>query len=69
MTMVVFQVDKMSCKNCAKHVTEAIQSVQPGADVDVDLASGKVSVSGTPAAPEKIVKAVEEAGYPARLAG
>ncbi len=69
MTTVVFQVDKMSCKNCAKHVTEAIQSAQPGAQVDVDLASGKVSVSGSPAAPDKIVKAVEEAGYPARLAG
>jgi copper chaperone len=68
MATIVFQVEKMSCNNCAKHVTEAIHSVQPGAGVNVDLASGKVTVDSS-APPEAIAKAVTEAGYPARPAG
>jgi Cu+-exporting ATPase len=64
----VFNVEKMSCGGCAKHVTKAVQSVSPGAEVNVDLASGKVTVSPSPADATAVAKAVTDAGYPARLA-
>ena len=38
----VFDVEKMSCENCAKHVTKAVQGVEPGAQVQVELSRGKV---------------------------
>jgi Cu+-exporting ATPase len=63
----VFQVEKMTCNGCARHVTKAIQSVQSTADVKIDLASGKVEVSPSPTDPAVIAKIITEAGYPARL--
>ena len=67
MTMV-FQVEKMTCNGCARHVTKAIQSVQSAAEVKIDLASGKVEVTPSPADPAVIAKVITEAGYPARPA-
>jgi heavy metal translocating P-type ATPase len=62
-----FDVQEMSCGKCAAHVTKAVQSVEPGAEVKVDLATGKVEVS--PAKdPDALAKAITEAGYPARIA-
>ena len=62
----VFQVEKMSCNGCARHVTKAIQTVEAAAQVNVDLASGKVEVTPSPADPALVAKAITEAGYPAR---
>ena len=39
-----FQVQGMTCGHCAGAVTEAVKSVDPQAEVKVDLASGKVEV-------------------------
>ena len=39
-----FQVDGMSCGHCEKAVRSAVQALQADAVVQVDLASGKVSV-------------------------
>ena len=64
----VFDVKEMTCGNCAKHVTKAVQTAQPGAEVNVDLASGKVTVTPAPQDPAAIAKAITEAGYPAQLA-
>ena len=64
----VFDVKEMTCGNCAKHVTKAVQTAQPGAEVNVDLASGKVTVTPAPQDPDAIAKAITEAGYPAQLA-
>ena len=63
----VFQVEKMSCSKCAGRVTKAIQSVQSAAQVNIDLASGKVEVEPSPVDPAAIAKTITEAGYPARL--
>ena len=67
--MTTFTVEKMSCGACIKHVTKAVQSVDAGADVAVDLATGKVEVTPAPADTAAIVRAITEAGYPARLGG
>ena len=57
-----FQVQGMSCGHCAGAVTEAVKSVDPQAEVKVDLATGKVEVqSGQDRA--AIARAIEEEGY------
>jgi Cu+-exporting ATPase len=66
--MTTFKVQDMTCNMCVKHVTKAVQTVEPAADVKVDLASGKVEVSPTPKDPEALAKAITEAGYPAQVA-
>lgn len=57
-----FDVQGMSCGHCAGAVTQAVKSVDPQAEVKVDLAGGKVEVrsDGDRAA---IAKAIEEEGY------
>lgn len=62
-----FDVEKMFCEGCAKHVVDAVQAAQPGAEVNVELATGKVEVSPSPAIPDVLVKAIADAGYAARL--
>jgi copper chaperone len=57
-----FQVQGMSCQHCVKAVTQAVQSVDPQAQVQVDLGAGRVDVeSGQD--PTAIARAIEEEGY------
>jgi len=63
-----FEVKEMSCDNCAKHVTKAVKTVEPTAEVQVDLSTGKVDVTPSPKNPEALAKAITEAGYPAKVA-
>jgi P-type Cu+ transporter len=67
-TMTTFNVKDMTCGMCVKHVTKAVQTIEPGAEVKVDLATGKVDVSPTPKDPAALARAITEAGYPAQVA-
>jgi Cu+-exporting ATPase len=67
-TMTTFNVKDMTCGMCVKHVTKAVQDIEPGAEVKVDLAAGKVEVSPTPKDPAALAKAITDAGYPAQVA-
>ncbi len=68
MSATTFDVKEMSCGMCVKHVTQAVQKAQPGAEVKVDLASGKVEVSPAPQDPAALAKVITDAGYPAQVA-
>jgi copper chaperone len=57
-----FQVQGMSCGHCANAVTQAVKSVDPGAEVKVDLGSGKVEVQSEQDH-ATLAKAIEEEGY------
>ncbi len=57
-----FQVQGMTCGHCASAVTQAVKSVDPQADVKVDLASGKVEVTSQQDH-AAIAAAIEEEGY------
>ena len=57
-----FQVQGMSCGHCVKAVTDAVQSLDAQAKVQVDLASGKVQVESEQDA-TAIARAIEEEGY------
>jgi copper chaperone len=57
-----FQVQGMSCGHCVGAVTHAVKSVDPQAEVKVDLATGKVDVQSQQDH-AAIAKAIEEEGY------
>ena len=53
----------MSCGHCARSVREAVSDVPGVSDVQVDLASGRLTVAGDQVSDAAIAAAVEEAGY------
>lgn len=63
--MLKLNVPDMTCGHCAGVVTKAVQGVDPGARVDVDLKSQTVSIE-TSADAAKVAEALDTAGYPAR---
>ncbi|CAH0355592.1 heavy-metal-associated domain-containing protein [Aquabacterium sp. CECT 9606] len=61
--MFEFQIPSMSCGHCIKAVTEAVQSVDAQAKVQVNLAQHQVTVE-TSLQRAAIAAALAEAGYP-----
>ena len=60
-----FQVSGMSCGHCASTVQNAVQTIDPEAQVTVDLETGHVDVlSAQPR--QDIIVAIENAGYKAQ---
>jgi copper chaperone len=62
MTSQDFEVKTMSCGHCVRAVTQAIHEIDPGAGVEIDLATGKVSVASERSRKE-LAQAIREAGY------
>lgn len=59
-----FTVTGMTCGHCVASVTEEVSELDGVANVDVDLATGSVTVtSTTPLEDDAVRAAVEEAGY------
>ena len=59
-----FTVVGMTCGHCVSSVTEEVTEIAGVSNVDVDLASGNVTVtSSEPISDDAIRAAVEEAGY------
>ena len=57
-----FQVQGMTCGHCVRAVTEAVKSVDPQAEVKVDLATGKVDVQSQQDR-TALAKAIQDEGY------
>jgi copper chaperone CopZ len=64
---ITFAVKDIHCEACAKRVRKAVESVVPGARIEVDIANGRVSVEPA-SAPDKIAAALTNSGYPAEVA-
>ena len=64
--MQVFKVQGMSCGHCVRAVTQAVQALDPAAEVQVDLASGEVRVSSR-LADGQVLEAIREEGYAAEV--
>lgn len=60
------QVEGMTCASCVRHVNAALAPIAGVAEVSVDLAAGRVKVSGDADVPA-LLAALQEAGYPATL--
>lgn len=59
----VFSVQGMNCGHCVKAVTQAVQQLDPQAQVQVDLPAQTVEVHSTQPR-EAIAAAIADQGYP-----
>jgi copper chaperone len=57
-----FQVTGMSCGHCVNAVQDAVKALDPQAEVQVQLDTGRVSVSSDKPR-EALVAAIQDAGY------
>jgi Cu+-exporting ATPase len=62
-SMYQLTVDGMSCAHCTGRVTKAVQAIDQGAKVDIDLATKRVSIDSS-ASLQVLADAIDEAGYP-----
>jgi copper chaperone CopZ len=62
MSTATYTVHGMTCGHCVASVTEEVSAVAGVEDVQVDLASGLVTVTGDADAAQ-VKDAVQEAGY------
>jgi copper chaperone len=60
---LVFSVPGMSCGHCEAAVKQEVSAVAGVTDVTVDLDSKDVTVSGVELDRQRIVEAIDEAGY------
>jgi copper ion binding protein len=64
MSTETYTVTGMTCEHCVRSVTEEVGELPGVRDVQVDLASGRLTVTSEQALGEPAVRtAVEEAGY------
>lgn len=62
-------IEGMSCGNCVRHVRQALEELD-GVQVDsVEIGSAAVHYDPAAQTPQRIVEAVEEAGYTGRPVG
>ena len=60
----IYRVTGMTCDHCVRAVTAEVGAIGGVTDVDVDLATGLVTVTSVqPVATDHVREAVEEAGY------
>jgi copper chaperone CopZ len=65
--MTSFRVDDMTCGHCTGVITKALQAVEPGANVKVNLTTHQVDIDAPTADASRLRSAIENAGYPAVL--
>lgn len=61
--MIAFEVNDMSCGHCVGAITQAVKDADPGAQVEVDLASHQVKIQPAAADESALADAIREAGY------
>jgi copper chaperone len=65
--MHIYKVQGMSCGHCVRAITRALQALDAGAEVQVDLGAGEVRVHSR-LADEALLQAIREEGYQAEPA-
>lgn len=60
--MQIFKVSGMSCGHCVLAITQAVQALDAGAEVQVDLAAAEVRVASRLSA-DQLQQAIREEGY------
>jgi copper ion binding protein len=58
-----YTVAGMTCNHCVMSVREEVGEIAGITDVDVDLATGRLTVAGEDISDEAVKAAVAEAGY------
>lgn len=65
MTTTEYAVTGMSCGHCERAIREEVEAITGVIDVHVSAAQGSLSVTSTSSLDERILAAVDEAGYTA----
>ncbi len=65
--MIRLNVPDMSCGHCAGVITRALKALDPGAGISFDMPQHVVEVT-TGAAPDAVLAALAQAGFPASAA-
>lgn len=63
----ILEVQGMTCEHCKAKVEKALEEIEGVEEVKVSLFRKQVKVKGENLEDEKLVKAVEEAGYKAKI--
>jgi copper chaperone len=61
--MVTFEVNDMTCGHCVSAITKAVALVDPGAKVQIDLASHRVQIEPTALKADALGAAIKTAGF------
>ena len=67
--MISFEVNDMTCGHCGRAITEAVQAIDSGARVQVDLATHRVQIDPVSAHAPALAQAIQDAGYTPALLG
>ena len=65
---IILNVSGMTCQNCLRHVRNAILKTPGVQSAEVSLESGRAVVTGGNLEPDRLVQAVQRAGYSAEPA-
>jgi len=60
--MLKLSIPKMNCGHCASTIEKAVKSVDPGAQITIDLSKATVAIS-TSSNGKTISQAIKQAGY------
>ncbi len=63
----ILEVQGMTCEHCKAKVEKALEEIEGVEEVKVSLFKKQAKVKGENLEDEKLVKAVEEAGYKAKI--
>lgn len=67
--MITLKIDGMTCNHCVRAVTQAVQSIEPAANVEIDLDAGTAKVAtGKELNVQPIIAAIQEEGYAVKSA-
>ena len=61
--MITFEVNDMTCGHCVSAITKAVALVDPGAKLQIDLASHRVQIEATAASADVLSDAIKVAGF------
>lgn len=64
--MITLAITGMTCPHCVKAVQSALTAVPEARNIQVDLASGRATVEGSPSIPALLAAVVDE-GYEASV--
>jgi copper chaperone len=66
--VIKLAIPDMTCGHCKASVEASLAALPDAGEITVDLASRTATVSGT-AAPESLIRALDEIGFPATRIG
>jgi len=65
---IYLQIDGMTCQGCASSVRKVLESVPLVSAVSIDLGAGRAAIEADATVDRsRIVSAIEDAGYEARI--